>query len=561
MSTRALLNRSAIMATGTVSSRVTGVLRDIALTTALGFYIVSDAYSLGNTLPNVIYMLVIGGALNAVFIPQLVRRMQEDADGGKAYTDRLLTVALTSLLVLSVAAVALAPAIVNVFATSQYTESQRALAIAFAQLCLPQIFFYGLYALLSQVLNARDRFGPPMFAPIINNVIAIGTFVLFIVIAGTGAAADGQLSTDQVLLLGIGTTIGVALQALILVPVLWRAGYLWRPRFDWRGGGLGKVGALAAWTLGLVLVNQAGYIVITRLATLANVNAADSGTVPAGLTTYQKANLIFMLPQSVITVSIVTALLPGLSRLAHSGELGQIARDIAGAMKLVAVLIIPVATIMLVTGPGIAVLLFGYGAATPQQAALMGVIVSVFVTGLLPFSLWYVLLRGFYALEDTRTPFIVSVAFNAVTLLVAVPLFYSVTGSGQVAMLAVGYVAGFWTAFMVAWVLLARRLRREGATARDLAIGATIRALLRMLVAATAALVVMIAGQFVMTNYVTGGGLTDRVGIALNVAVAVILGLSTYLGAARVLGVEGVGEVIAMVRRRLRRSASQPPAA
>jgi putative peptidoglycan lipid II flippase len=561
MSEPSLARSSAIMASGTVVSRITGVLRDIALTTALGFYIVSDAYSLGNTVPNVIYMLVVGGALNAIFIPQLVRRMKEDPDGGKAYTDRLLTVTFSVLLILSVLAVALAPAIIDLFATTQYTAGQRELAVAFAQLCLPQIFFYGAYALLTQVLNARGRFGAPMFAPVLNNVIAIATFVTFIAIAGTGAAADGVLTRDQVLILGLGTTLGVTLQAIILIPLLWKAGYLWRPRFDWRGGGLGKVGTLALWTLGLVVVNQAGYIVITRLATLANVNATDAGGVPAGLTTYLKANLIFMLPHSVITVSIVTAMLPALSRIAHAGDFPQVARDITRTMRLVAAMILPIAVIMLVTGPGIAVLLFGYGAATPEQAALMGSVVSVFVTGLLPFTLWFVVLRGFYAMEDTRSPFWIAVIFNAVTLVVAIPLFYAVSGGAQIAMLALGYVAGFWAAFVSAWWLLTRRLRREGAAAADLAVGPTVRALMRMLAAATGALAVMVVGQYAMTRFVTGGGAGDRWGVLLNVIVAVALGSGAYLGLARIFSVTDVTDVIGLIRHRLRRSATPPPAA
>ena len=139
--TTGLIGSSAVMATGTVISRVTGVARDIALTAALGFYLVSDAYSLGNTMPNVLYILVIGGALNAVFIPQLVRRMKDDADGGQAYADRLLTLSGLVLLVFSIAAVLMAPILVDLYATSAYDDSQRALATAFARLCLPQIFF------------------------------------------------------------------------------------------------------------------------------------------------------------------------------------------------------------------------------------------------------------------------------------------------------------------------------------------------------------------------------------------------------------------------------------
>ena len=553
-----LLTSSAIMAAGTIASRVTGVMRDIAMTAALGFYLVSDAFSLGNTLPNIIYILVIGGALNAIFIPQLVRRMKDDADGGRAYADRLLTITFLSLLLLSVAAVLLAPWIVDLYSTSQYGSDQRELATAFARLCLPQIFFYGAFALLSQVLNSRGKFGAPMFAPIVANIISIATFVTFIVIAGTTAAADGQLSSDQVLLLGLGTTIGVALQAIVLVPVLWKAGYVWRPRFDWRGHGLGKAGTLAIWTLGLVVVNQAGYVVITRLATLANVSATDAGMVAAGLTTYQKANLIFMLPQSVITISIVTAMLPSLSRIAHSGQMEQVARDITSTMRLVASFIVPIGVILMVIGPGIAMLLFGYGAATPAQAALMGSIVSVFMVGLLPFSLWYVVLRGFYALEDTRTPFWISVAFNVATLVVAIPLFYSTVGGAQIAMLALGYVAGFWVAFVLSWFLLARKLRKRGAGVKSLSIGSTVRSLLRMVIAGTIALLIMASVQYLLVNFLTGS--ETHFAVLINVLVVIAVGCGTYLLLARLLRITEVSESLALVSGRLRRLRRKPAA-
>ena len=544
-STRGLIGSSAVMATGTVISRVTGVLRDVAMTAALGFYLVSDAYSLGNTMPNVLYVLIIGGALNAVFIPQLVRHMKDDSDSGAAYADRLITLSGLVLLLFSVAAVIAAPLLVDLYATSAYGESQRELAAAFARLCLPQIFFYGVYALFSQVLNSRGRFGAPMFAPILNNIIAIATFVLFLSIAGTAAAADGNLTSDQVAILGIGTTLGVALQALILIPFLMRAGYRWRPRFDWKGTGLGKAGHLAVWTLLLVVVNQAGYIAITRLATLANVNAADAGMTAAGLTTYQKAHLIFMLPHSVITVSIVTALLPALSRVAHEGRLRQVGADVAGAMRLVAALIVPIAVVLMVIGPNVARLLFGYGAATPQQAELTGAITSIFMLGLLPFTLFYVLFRGFYAIEDTRTPFIVSVVMNVVALGVAIPVFYAVTGGAQIAALAFGYVCGFWATFVLSWILLARRLG-------GLESWTTIRSLVRMLLAGFIALCVMIGVQALLTTYVTQGSL-DVLPALLLVAALSIVGLAIYLVAAWAMRIAEVGEVIGIALGRVRR--------
>ncbi len=540
---------SAVMAVGTVTSRVTGVMRDVAMTAALGFFLVSDAYSLGNSLPTVVYILVIGGALNAVFIPQLVRRMKEDADGGKAYADRLLTLVASALLVLSVVAVALAPWIVDLYTPSDYPQNEFDLAVAFARLCLPQIFFYGLYAMLSQVLNSRGKFGAPMFAPIANNIVAIATFALFIIIAGTSAAADGELSANQVVLLGVGTTLGVMIQALILLPVLWRAGYLWKPRFDWRGAGLGRAGGLAMWTIGLVLVNQITYVFITRLATQANVNAADAGKIAAGLTTYQKAHLVFMLPHSVITVSVVTAMLPALARVALDGRLAQVGADVAKTMRMVAALIVPIAAILIVNGSAVAILLFGYGAATPEQAGLMGLIVSVFMIGLVPFTLFYVLLRGYYALEDTRTPFWVTVIFSAILLALVYPLFSVVpVGGSQVAAIALAYSIAYWASFGITWWILARRIGGMNS-------GPTAWALGRLVLAGAVSVGVMFACLVLLVHVEVGGdaSMLDRVMLLINVAVTSIVGVAVYLGAAWILRIGDVRDVLSMSGRLVRR--------
>ena len=549
--TRALLGPSTVMATGTVVSRITGIARDIALAAALGFYLVSDAYSLGNSLPTIIYILVVGGALNAVFIPQLVRRMEKDDDGGNAYADRLITLTGSVLLGLSILAVVAAPWIVDLYTPADYPQSQYDLAVAFARLCLPQIFFYGAYTMLSQVLNARGTFGAPMFAPIANNVVAITTFVLFIIVAGTSAAADGALTTGQVLLLGIGTTAGVVVQAAILVPVLGRAGYRWRPRFDWKGQGLGKAAKLAGWTVGLVLVNQITYIVITRLAAQANVDAAASGATAAGITTYQKAHLVFMLPHSVITISIVTALLPALSRLAHEGKLKEVGEDVAGAMRLVAALVVPIAAMLFVLGSDVSVLLFGYGAATTDQAAVMGDVVSIFMIGLVPFTLFYVLLRGFYAMEDTRTPFVVTVIFSVIMLALVLWLFAFLTdlgvtsaGGPQIAGIALGYVLAYWCGFVVLWWWLAHRLG-------SLQSGATVSVLLRLLTAGGVAVLVAGVTRTATLDLLISDGLNMQLTSLVLIMAAVIVGVPTFFFAAWLLRVREVSAAFAMVKSRV----------
>lgn len=549
--TRALLGPSTVMATGTVVSRITGIARDIALAAALGFYLVSDAYSLGNSLPTIIYILVVGGALNAVFIPQLVRRMEKDDDGGNAYADRLITLTGSVLLALSILAVVAAPWIVNLYTPADYPQSQYDLAVAFARLCLPQIFFYGAYTMLSQVLNARGTFGAPMFAPIANNIVAITTFVLFIIVAGTSAAADGALTTGQVVLLGIGTTAGVVVQAAILVPILRRAGYRWRPRFDWKGQGLGKAAKLAGWTVGLVLVNQITYIVITRLAAQANVDAAASGATAAGITTYQKAHLVFMLPHSVITISIVTALLPALSRLAHEGKLKEVGEDVAGAMRLVAALVVPIAAMLFVLGSDVSVLLFGYGAATTNQAAVMGDVVSIFMIGLLPFTLFYVLLRGFYAMEDTRTPFVVTVIFSVIMLALVLWLFTFLTdlgvtsaGGPQIAGIALGYALAYWCGFVVLWWWLARRLG-------SLQSGATAWVLLRLLIAGGIAVLVAGLTRTATLDLLSSAGLNTQLMSLVLIMAAVIVGVPTFFLAAWLLRVREVSAAVAMVKSRV----------
>ena len=542
------------MALGTIASKVTGVLRDVAAAAALGFYIVADAFSLGNSLPTIVYILLIGGALNAVFVPQLVRRMKEDPDGGVGYADRLLTAAGLALILLAALAVVGAPWIVDLYTPNDYPSGAYDLAVAFARLCLPQMIFYGIYAMLTQVLNARGTFGLPMFAPIANNIVAIATFMLFILVAGTSAAADGRLSSDQVLILGVGTTLGVAVQALILIPVLRRSGYHWRPRFDWRDSGLGHASRLAAWTLGLVLVNQLAYLVITRLTVQANVNAATAGTVAAGLTTYQKAHLIFILPHSVFTVSIVAAALPLLSRLAHAGDRSRVGQEVGRITRVVVALILPVAILLAVEGPNIALLLFGYGAATPEQASLLGSVVAIFMIGLVPFTVVYICLRGFYALEDTRTPFWIAVVFSGLWLLLAFPLFrFAQAGGQQIGSIALAYGLGYWVTLVIAWSLLRRRLG-------SLDTVATMKTVAKLLLAAGLAAAVMVIVQVLAepelerllgSTLVLGYGLDGRLVLFITVVVMAGIGFTAYVLMARLLRAPEVMDAWALVRRRL----------
>lgn len=454
--TDSVLRSSAGMAVGTVLSRVTGLLRDIAMTAALGFYLVSDAFSLGNTLPNIIYILVVGGALNAVFIPQLVRHMADDADAGKAFADRLLTATGTLLLLLSLFAIAAAPLIVRLYTPAEMTTEQFELAVAFARLCLPQIFFYGAYTMLQQVLNARGKFAAAMFAPIANNLVAIVIFVGFLLVVKPDSEKLTSLSPLQTWWLGAGTTLGVLVQAAVLFVPLLRTGYKFQLRFDWRESGLGKAAKLAGWTIGLVLANQISYVVITRIATSANLVAAANGDVATGLTTYQKAHLIFVLPHSVIAVSLVTALLPMMSKLAHSKDFTELGRQISKYVGILISVMLPVSVLLGMTGPDLAAVMFGYGAAGIDAARATGMVVSALALGLPAYSLLYVLYRAWYAQENTRTPFFIAVILNLLNVGLAIGFSAGVDNFARVTALGIAYSVAYNLVVILAWIWLRR---------------------------------------------------------------------------------------------------------
>jgi putative peptidoglycan lipid II flippase len=535
----------AMMALGTVVSRVTGLIRDMAMTAALGLGIVADIFTLGNTIPNTVYVLTVGGAMNAVFVPQLVRRMRDDSDGGAGFADRLITVTGVALILLTGVALLLAPWLTQIYASPEYSDEQLSLAVAFARFCLPQVFFYGLFTLLSQVLNARGRFGPPMYAPIANNVVAIGVFMSFLVVAGPTAVEGGTLTPEQTAWLGLGSTVAVAAQALILVPFLRATGYRWRARFDWRGWGLGKTGGLALWTLGLLAANQVSFIVHSRLATTANVLAEAEGLAAAGITTYQKAYLIFFLPHSIVTVSLVTALLPGLSRVAHAHQLDKVSTALTDTIRTVTALVVPITAILMPLAPIVASLLFGYGAAGRDAAFQIGFTVIGMLIGLVPFSIYFILLRGWYSLEDTRTPFFMSVVLNAINVALSLGLFYAVPTQLKVPALGLAFGVTYWLMMLVAWPVLAGRLG-------GMATRSTWGAVLRMLVAG------LVSGTMTWLTFaaltVLEGGLWNswwqRLG---TIVLAGTVGLLAYVVAARVLRIREIAHALALVRRRLGR--------
>ena len=371
-----LLKSSAVMAAGTMVSRLTGFVRSALIVAALGGAVLGDSWQVAYQLPTMIFILTIGGGLNSVFVPQLVRAMKEDDDGGEAYANRLLTLVIVILGALTVLAVLAAPLLVKLVSFDISRDpAANEVAVAFTRYCVPTIFFMGLHVVMGQILNARGRFGAMMWTPVLNNIVMIATFGLFIWVYGTAKTSHIGVTTipdEGIRLLGIGTLLGLVVQALAMIPYLRDADFKLRLRFDWRGHGLGKAAKLAKWTVLFVLANQAGVLVVTQLSTWAGNTANDQGHPGTGFISYASAQLIWNMPQAIITVSVMAALLPRLARSAHDGDTGAVRDDMSQGLRTSAVAIVPISFGFLSLGIPLCTLVYGSsGAGIPMGYMLM----------------------------------------------------------------------------------------------------------------------------------------------------------------------------------------------
>ncbi|MBP2347450.1 MULTISPECIES: murein biosynthesis integral membrane protein MurJ [Streptomyces] len=473
-----VLRSGALMAAGSIVSRATGFIRSAVVVAALGTGLLGDSYAVANTVPNIIYILLIGGALNAVFVPELVRAAKEHADGGAAYTDRLLTACTVALLSLTAVAVLAAPLIVSVY--TDYEGAQASTTVALARYCLPQILFYGLFTLLGQVLNARGRFGAMMWTPVLNNLVIIGVFGLFLYVSHAGAPG---LTGAETRLLGLGTTTGIVVQALALIPSLRAARFRWRPRFDWRGSGLGRPLRNAGWTVMLVLTNQIAYWVVTRLSTTTGQHAVDAGLAGgAGYTAYSNAYQLWIVPQGIITVSLVTALMPRMSSAAAEGDLPAVRRDVSYALRSSAALVVPAAALFAALAPWVMGSVFGYGRTDAADIEVMAGMLIAFAPGLIAFSAQYVLSRGFYALSDTRTPFFLNLVIAALTAGLSAGAYFLLSPRWAVTGMAAASSVAFLGGAAATAYALSRRLGPRAGTRTERRITA-VRTHLRLLAA------------------------------------------------------------------------------
>jgi putative peptidoglycan lipid II flippase len=519
------------MSAGTALSRVTGFLRVSAMAFALGVTEsrLADSYNVANNLPNIIYELVLGGVLTSVLVPVFVAQRAKERGDAQESARAVMTVAVVLLGAIMLIGILAAPWIVRLYTLRVPIEDRaqvQALSTFFLQIFMPQIALYGMGAVATGLLNAHRRFAAPMFAPILNNVVVIASFLLFALLPGEPTPEGITLA--QKLVLAVGTTAGVAAMTFALWPSLRRIGFRWRWRLDWRNEAVRRLVRLSGWVIAYVVINQLGLLVVIVLA----------GPVGGGYTAYQAAFIFFQLPHAIFSVSIMTALLPSLSEDWQRQDRDDFRQTLARGIRASAFVVVPAAAGYLVLARPIVRLLLENGVAGPQSTDLVAGVLSFFALGLFSFSAFMLFLRAFYAMQDTRTPALINVfavGFNVVANFALFPVM-GVPG------LALGHALAYTLATVLAGIVLRRRL--AGLEGRAVA-----RGLVKVVVAAAAtALAAWAAARL------TGGllGVETLLEQAVQVGTGVLAGLIIFIGTALLLRMEEFDLVRDTLIRRLR---------
>ena len=523
------------MATGTLASRLTGFLRTVVIAAALGSSL-GDSYNVANTIPNILYDLLLGGVLSSIVIPLLVQAEKDGEEQGTAYAQRLFTIVAASLTVVSVVGVLLAPQIVDLYA-GRLSGPNHDLATTFARYFLPQVVFYGVGAVLGAILNTRGSFAAPMWAPVLNNLVVIAAGAVFLVVTRSRPTA-GTLSHNDTLILAIGTTAGIVVQTIALVPALRAVRFRLRLRWDWRGAGFRSAGPFAAWMIGYVLTNQLGFLVIVNLAT-ASGRARGSGGF--GYSPYTYAFVLFSLPYAVIAVSVVTALFPRMSRSASMEHRGDVANTLAGGLTLSATLLVPATAVLIALGPLIGTVVFAHGNVSLPDARLTGATLAGFAVGLVPFSAFQVQLRAFLAMRDSRTPALVNLAITALNVVADVALYVALPSRQKV----VGLAVGFSLSYIVGTLWFARLLRVRLGPANEHRVA-------RTHVRLTLATVIAIVPAYATARLLTAGLGLDVESAIVALIAALAVGAGLFAALASRMRIRELAQLSGVVRSRLR---------
>ena len=520
LSDAAVVSRSWGMALATLVSRITGFIRIVLLAAILGAAL-SSSFSVANQLPNMIAALVLEATFTAIFVPVLARAERDDSDGGAAFVRRLVTLASSLLLLATVLSVAGAPMLVRLMLGSDPQVNQP-LTNAFAYLLLPQVIFYGLSSVFMAILNTRNVFGPPAWAPVLNNVVAIATLGLYLLVPGELSVDPVHMGNAKLLVLGIGTTLGVASQMLVLLISIRRRQISLRPLWgiDAR---MKRFGTMAAAMVLYVLISQVGLVVGNQIAS----TAAASG--PA---IYAYAWLVLQLPFGMIGVTILTVVMPRLSHNAAAGDTPAVLADLSLATRLTMVTLIPVVALMSVGGPAIGSALFAYGKFGEVDANYLGQAIALSAFTLIPYALVLLQLRVFYARDEPWTPILIIIAITVVKIAGSV-LAPHLTDDRE---LVAGYLGaanglGFVAGAVLGHILLRRSLRPPGSRLLDPNVRRAI--LITTAVSAFAAVVAagidQLLGLDAFTERAGGAGSMVRLLILTVVMLPIIGGLMVVL--------------------------------
>ena len=524
---------SGIMAIGSLISRITGFARAAVIAAALGSA-VGNSYQLAVSLPQMIYELLVGGILTSVVVPLIVKARKSDADGGEAFTHRLLTAAVTMLGVATVSAVLLAPVLTWVFSNDQTTVDGRVLINTLLYMMLPAIFFYGVAALLAAVLNTRDHFFAPMWAPILNNITVIGTAVVFIALPGPATLNPSTITGTQVAVIGLGTTLGIVVQALSLWPALRKVGFRWRWRFDLYGTGLGEAVRLGTWALVYVGVSQIGLLPVIWIAKY----AGDRGE--AGNLVHNNAFLLFMMVHGIVAVSILTALMPRMSAAAAESRWGDMAANLSLGTRLSSVVLVPATAAYVALGVPLAVTAFQWGQFSGDEAHATGLAVMAAGVGLVPFAISQMQIFAFYAMRDTKTPALLNIPVVVAKVLFDVGVLLLVPAEYVV----VGLMCGNTLSYIVAVLVSARLLRKR---VGSLDTSRITRTLVRLSIASALAGGVAWALSYGITEWLGDGKVGSFVALIVG---GVALGVAFVAGAI-FLRIREVTDVWGTVRSRV----------
>jgi putative peptidoglycan lipid II flippase len=528
---------SLLLASGTVVSRILGFINAVVLARTLGLVgSGADAFALANQLPNNIYAIVAGGVLSAVLVPHIVKSGL-DSDGGVKYVNKLLTLGILVFGAVAILATIAAPLFVGLYAQQSagagdlgFTAADIDLALAFAWWCLPQVFFYAVYSLLGEVLNAKGLFGPFTWAPVLNNIVAIAGMVWLGGIFSGSVSLATDWSGGEVAVLAGSATAGVAAQALILFFFLGRAGIRFRPDFRFRGVGLGETSRIAAWMLGMILVTQVAGILQSNIASLATTNGDP------GLAVLRFGWLVFMLPHSVVTVSLATAYFTRMSTYVRDGNPAALALDIRESLARVGLFMVLASAGLWVTAPFVAQVFDG------SASSGLAPVISLYAVGLVPFGIVFVLQRVFYALGDTRTPFVIQLVQAGVFSGLA--LWVGTGGTETVATgLATALSVSTWVQAVVMGVSLHRRLGKTFDRTEIASLGAFALAVVPSI--ALGLVVASFAHGLLGAQW--GPGILESLVSA--VLVAIVMGV-TYFAGLLVLRNDTAAKVIAPFRNR-----------